>query len=384
MRYRRRVLVAVNCAGRYGRDAANGIFEYAEKHTQWEMQFDGMSNLPGSLHRMRRILREWRPHGVIGQILHGDFPAAIRRAGVAAVNISNLWSCPFSTVASENEATGRAVAGHLLDQKLQHFGFASRLRFSQDIAAQTFAKQIQSHGFECHIFRPSAVRIWEDSDYSRLRRWLRGLPRPIGIMATDDHRGREVIEACVSLKLRVPDDVAVIGAINDPLICSLCVPRLSSVDVPCRAIGFEAARMLQQIMSGKRPQTPVMLPPGEIIVRQSSDTLAVEDSDVASAVRFIREHACEGIDVTSVVNAVAISRRSLERRFLKELGRTPREEIIQTRVKRAKILLSESQMKVSHVGQACGFGRYMKFLRLFKQFTGMSPSVFRARALNHQ
>ena len=86
-------------------------------------------------------------------------------------------------------------------------------------------------------------------------------------------------------------DVAVIGAINDPLVCSLCVPRLSSIDVPCRAIGFEAARMLQQLMSGKRPQAPLLLPPGEIVVRQSSDTLSVADTDIASAVRFIREHA---------------------------------------------------------------------------------------------
>jgi LacI family transcriptional regulator len=376
---KKRVIVAVLNNGIYGRDAARGIYQYAASHGNWQIQFDGASNYPGSISRLRRMIRAWKPHGIVGQILHGDLPAAIKSAGMRAVSISDGNKQTFPTVTWDAEATGRVVARYFVDQTMPNFAYAGRSTIATDAMALSFMAELKLHDFECDVFRPGDAQ-WQDNDYERLRKWLRSLPKPVGIMASDDYRAREISEACIGLGLKVPDDIAIVGVMNDPMLCSLTVPLLSSVSIPARQIGHEAARMLDQMMHGKRvPKQLTALVPSGIVTRQSSDVVAVSDPDLNNAVRFIREHACDPIDVSDVVKAIALSRRTLERKFLQELGRTPREEIIRIRISRAKTLLIDSTLKIADISRTCGFGRHIKFPRLFKHFVGKSPSEYRAQ-----
>jgi len=67
-------------------------------------------------------------------------------------------------------------------------------------------------------------------------------------MACDDVRARHVLEACRSLGLRVPHEVAVIGVDDDEFVCELSDPPLSSVAQAARRVGHEAARLLDRLM----------------------------------------------------------------------------------------------------------------------------------------
>ena len=181
--------------------------------------------------------------------------------------------------------------------------------------------------------------------------------------------------------MAVPDEVAVVGVDNDGLLCELSDPPLSSVEPDARRTGYTAAEILDRLMRGRRvPVLSHRIPPIGVVTRQSSDTMAVGDADVAEAVRFIRENACSGISVKDVLQRVPLSRRALETRFVKAVGRTPHAEVERVRLERAKHLLLATELPVYEVARRTGF-RYQEYLSVaFRRYAGVSPTQFRKDA----
>jgi LacI family transcriptional regulator len=211
-----------------------------------------------------------------------------------------------------------------------------------------------------------------------LAAWVRSLPKPAGVFCCYDIRGRQILEACRSINLRVPDDVAVIGVDNDQVLCELAEPPLSSVIPDTRRTGYLAAQLLEKLMSGRAVQpTMNLVEPLGIATRQSTDVLAIEDQEVSAAVQFIRNHACEGITVDRVLDAVPISRRMLERRFKRIVGRTPHDEIVRVQVERARQMLRGTDLPLKTIAERIGLrhGEYLSVL--FKRATGIAPGAYR-------
>ena len=89
-------------------------------------------------------------------------------------------------------------------------------------------------------------------------------------------------------------------------------------------------------MKGEKPsQNEFLIPPQGITLRESSDTLAVEDPIVVRALQMIREQACEGISVQQLIDELQISRSSLERRFQKSIRHSPQNEIRRVQFKKS-------------------------------------------------
>ena len=190
--------------------------------------------------------------------------------------------------------------------------------------------------------------------------------------------GRDLLEACRVANLSVPYEVAVLGGDFDELLCDAASPPLSGIVVPSEQIGHDAAQMLDRMMHrGKPPKEPVLVPPTGIVEKRSTDTLAIEDADVAQVLAFIRNRACQGIQVNDILRAVPLSRRSIERRFAEVLGRTPSEEIRRIRMAKAKNLLAETSMSMQAIADACGYGTYNYLTRVFTKENRMTPREFR-------
>lgn len=216
-----------------------------------------------------------------------------------------------------------------------------------------------------------------------LQRWVQSLPKPVGIFACHDVWGLQVVEACRLAELRVPEDVAIIGVDNDDLLCELARPSLSSVAVPAERIGYEAAALLERLLRrAKPPRQPILIPSSGIVARQSSDVLALRDSDVAAAVRFIRDHAHQPLCVADVLREVPVGRRSLERRFRAALNRGLWEEIRRVHMDRAKQLLATTVQPVAEVADKAGFSDVQQLSRVFRQETGLTPSAYRRQFHN--
>ena len=210
--------------------------------------------------------------------------------------------------------------------------------------------------------------------------WLKPLPKPIGILTWTTNCGREVINACRKADLLIPEQIAVLAADEDELLCELCNPPLSGIALTSERIGYEAAATLDRLMKGRRPtENLILIEPTGVISRQSTDTLAIDDVDVAHTVAFIRNHAGDQIQVEDVLRNVAVSRSQLERRFQEILGRTPAAEIRRVHLERAKRLLEETDMTIPKIAFASGFGSREYLAYVFKFETGLTPREYRSR-----
>jgi LacI family transcriptional regulator len=220
---------------------------------------------------------------------------------------------------------------------------------------------------------------WTD-DIERMTTWLKSLAKPVGVMCCSDYAAMHLTWACAQMGFLVPQQVAVVGVDNDDIQSAISRTPLSSVVLPARQIGRQAAALLDTLLKGARPpDAPILLDPIALITRHSSDVFIVKDPQITRALQFIRDHACESIDVSDIVANVSMSRRSLERAFLKTLNLTPRDQILRVRIERAKSLLAETQWKVEVIALKAGFCHHQTFARLFKRLTDMTPLEYRQK-----
>jgi LacI family transcriptional regulator len=218
---------------------------------------------------------------------------------------------------------------------------------------------------------------WEDA----MVRWLRLLPKPVGLMACNDLRAHQVIMACDESRLAVPEEVAVIGVDNDEAICGLSRPPLSSVEQNPEKVGYEAAALLDRLMQGETlPGERIIVEPRGVVARQSTDVVAVADADLAATLHYIRERACNGLTVEDLVARMAVSRRTLERRFMTILGRSPKDEIARVQLGHVKRLLDMTDYPLAKIAQLTGFCYVESMCVLFKKTMGVTPGQYRGQS----
>ena len=220
-------------------------------------------------------------------------------------------------------------------------------------------------------------REWPQSQ-QHLVIWLAGLPRPIGVFASNDQRGRHVLDAARLAGLRVPEDLAVIGVDNDEMLCEVPTPSLSSVALNLERIGFEGAQLLDRLMAGQSvPAEPILVEPHGVIARGSTDVLAIDDQLVVDAVRYIRSNVHRPIQVGDVLQQVAVSRKTLEVRFQQALGSTPHAEIQRVRLDRVKQLLVQTDWPLKKIAAQCGFTYAENLHGVFQKQLQMTPKQYR-------
>jgi LacI family transcriptional regulator len=222
-----------------------------------------------------------------------------------------------------------------------------------------------------------------DAEYSELglSDWVRRLPKPVAIFACNDVRARQVLVSCGNTGFRVPDDVAVLGVDNDEVICDLSSPPLSSVEPNTWQIGYTGAALLDKLMAGGSvAQQRVLISPQRVQVRRSTDVVAVEDPEVAAGLGYIQDNACRGICVSDVASTLSVSRTTLDRRFHRCLGRSPKDEIDRVRIDRARLLLDVTDYKIRVVASMAGYRSASQFVNAFKRITGCTPGMHRDRS----
>ena len=299
-----------------------------------------------------------------------------------------LPNAGFPSVRSDEAAVGRLAANHLLDRNLPHFGYCG-LNGTEwsDKRRASFELYVAKAGFSCHVYQnaSSALRHSRVDDQEHgtrherhLQRWLESLPKPVGIMACNDVRGREILNACRRLHLPVPDAVAVIGVDRDEVLCELAHIPLSSVILNSQRIGFEAAALLDRMMAGEiAPRETVLIEPTGVATRRSTDFFSVADPNLSKALGFIREHAYERISIDAVAAHAGVSRSVLQRRFRAIFHETVHDAIMRLRLNRACELLRLTDMSQMEVSEKSGFKHCEYMGAVFRARVGKTPAQYR-------
>jgi LacI family transcriptional regulator len=377
----RKVALLIETSNRYGRDLLYGVRDWMRESERWAIRFTEQ----GRRAPLPTWLKDWQGDGIIARVDSPQIAAALRRTRLPVVDVSaERFSSEFSRVSIDNGAVARLAAEHLATKGFLDFAYCGDRRFlwSRQRGVE-FRRCLAEKGRRCVDFGEPAgtAKPGSDAEIRAIARWLKGLPKPVGVFACYDGRALQVLEACQLLGLHVPDQVAVLGVDNDELVCDLANPPLSSVQPNARRSGYEAAALLARLMGGeKKAVAPThQVQPVRVVERQSTDVVAVADVKVAAALKFIRLHACEGMDVGDVLRAVPMSRTRLEQKFKALLGHSPHRQLVQQRIARAKHLLAESKIAISEVAEQAGFDNASYLSVAFRRETGLSPFAYRAK-----
>lgn len=380
---KRHVALIIETSSNYGRDLLAGIVRYMRMHDRWSVfleQRDLFKQPP-------RWLNKWQGDGIISRATTPRLLDAISDTGVPFVELTDRkGDVEFSQIRSDDAAIGKMGAEHLLERGFKRFGYCGyKGEAWSKRREESFVKTIdQKSSGSCSLYNSTwqgrGARNWEDEQRCIIE-WLQTLTPPFAVMACNDIRGRQIIDACSELDLAVPEQVVVVGVDDDELLCRMCSPPLSSVIPNAQAVGFCAAEVLASLMDGKSPASEVQLiKPLGVATRQSTDAVAIDDPDIAAALRYIREYACRGITVAEVVRDNSVSRSTLERQVRKYLGRTPQEEIRFVQIKRARELLISTDLSAEQIAPLCGFEHPEYLHVVFKRVTGTTIGVFRKQA----
>jgi LacI family transcriptional regulator len=286
-----------------------------------------------------------------------------------------------ANILTNGRRIGTMAAEHLLDRGFRHFAYCGFDDIFWSVErSESFSKRVAKAAFQTYVYkqpRLAVQRLWENEQIF-MADWLKSLPKPVGLMACNDDRGQQVIDACKLAGLRIPEEVAIIAVDNDELVCGLTNPPLSSIALNFVRAGYGSAELLDKLMTGKkRRRESVLVPATHIVTRQSTDILAIEDPEVVDAVRYIRQHVKEPIQVSDVTRVTSLSRRSLERRFRAIFGRSIHDEIRRVRTEQVARMLVDTNLPVSQIAFELGFPGVEHIARQFRKEKAITPLAYR-------
>jgi LacI family transcriptional regulator len=379
----RQVAVIVDSQKAYHRKIIRGIAAFVHEVGNWSVYIEEepLDKLPD--------LNNWEGDGIILSFWINSLSKAACKPKLPTVGIEGRgpyydpkWNVPsFNT---DDLAIGRMGAMHLIERGFTRLAFCGYppnpyLPWSEERAAG-FQEYAREQGLPCalHTGRRTTVRKWINVQHE-MTMWLESLEKPVGLMAANDARARHVLEACRAIGLRVPEDVAVLGVDNDEVICELTTPSLSSIEHGAGNLGYQAAALLEQLMSGKKVKKNFMtlVPPKEVVTRRSTDVLAIADTDVAAAMAYIHDNSCRPIRIADVVAAVGVSRSTLETKFKTVTGRTMHDEIRRLQIDCARSLLATTDLPIKQIALMAGFAHIHYMTTIFHQHTGWTPAEYR-------
>jgi len=371
-----RVILLIETSRAFGRGLLYGIARYSRLHGPWAFYRE-----PRGLETHIPRLKNWGADGIImrdsaanKELLELELPT------ITVIHGSTVQT-RLPSVITDSKKISQLAVEHLLERGFRSFAFCGfKGSYWSDEREKYFMDILSDAGYQPSIYKqpqPKKIETWL-SEQRRIASWLSSLPKPLGVMACNDDRGHHVLEACKVARLRVPEEVAVVGADDDALICDLCDPPLTSVVLDTEKAGFAAAELLDRLMNGEslRGQR-IVVNPSFVRGRQSTDITAINDAEVVKAIHFIRKNARNRINVDEVVKSTSLGRRSLETRFKRALNRSIQQEIRRKRAELIEQMLVETDMTISEIVEQYDFSDAEHIARYFRKERGVGLRDFR-------
>jgi len=383
-----RVILLISTARSYERGILRGICQYTKLKGPWVVY-----------HPLHVYLEPKRHKDLLDQMVAFEADGIIMREQCRSEDNDTILKMKIPTIVSpftnnrrfsrlpllraDSDEVGKTGAQYLIDHGYHAFGFCGypTMPWSKQ-RGHAFCQSVSDVGCDTFVYRSgsnSTLNTSED-ELSLLVDWLHGLQKPIGIMACNDDRARQLCEACKVAGYNIPDEIGIMGVDNDEMVCSLNTPLLTSIALNTEKCGYQAAQLLDEwIQTKKKPKQTISLVPTHVVSRQSTDIIHIEDPAVAQAIRFIRDYSARPINVADVLNAVSVSLRTLQYRFHKVLGRTIHEEITRARMERVAQMLVQTDLSIKKIAIDLGYSGPKHIARVFRHEKGMTLAEFRTK-----
>ncbi len=359
-----------------------GILHFERTHRIWEPFHDDEGRAEFDPQWLRS--RAWK--GIISRHTTPEFARTCRELGIPLVDLNDSPPIPgVPKIRPDNRGLGKLAAGHFLERGFRSFAFCGYANCGWAAERRDgFLEALRLAGHDCQVYDISysedPLPSWDTRNLASLGVWLGGLPRPTALLACNDYRAQQVIYAAHHVGLQVPEDVAVLGINNDTVRCELTTPPLSSVATNGFQAGYHAADCLARLMSGRPVESMDQRIEGlGVVTRHSTDITAIDDKTVATALAYIREHACRGVSVDEVLKHSFTSRSLLEKKFRRFIGRSPQAEIRRVQVARIRQLLVETDLPLKEIADLTGFEHVEYLCVVFKRIAGEPPGSYRKR-----
>jgi LacI family transcriptional regulator len=376
-----RIAILVETSLASGRQILAGISHFLKERN--DISVFHHSGQLGQMHPDSLI--DWEGDGIIARVVDQSIADLLHATGLPTVDVlGNVPKSDFPLVKTDNHAIGSMVAEQFIQNGYRNFGLIGLGQESWSLEReQAFfktASQINKTPHSLHLKSTDSEAVHISHSLSALRDWLPRLPKPIGILATSDQFAPLLFEAAHELKIRIPEDISIIGVDNDAPYCDLCRPALSSVDPNHEEVGYQAAELLEQLLAGKTPSAQaIKVRPNMIHLRRSSSSLAVDDPQLCKAMEYIRLKACQGICIDEIAQYCGLSRSVLQRRFRAQINRTVGESILNEKLSRAKELIHAGNLSMQRVAELSGLNSQEYMSQVFRKYFKQSPKQFRSK-----
>ena len=374
----KRIALLIETSTSYGRTLIRGILQYANVASSWIFY-----NEPRGFGDAVPVLSKQNIDGIIMRDTPENMPLLDMKIPTV-VSIRYEKSIPgVPNIISDSNEIGIMAAKYLQEKGFTTFAFCGfdNMPWSKE-REQAFIAAIPKNS-NTYIYRKKQEKPNYDKQLQDIANWLTELPKPVGLMACNDVRGANIIEACKLAGVKVPQEVSILGVNNDDMICEMASPPLSSISLNIAKAGYEAAKTLDRLLKGKldNPQN-IIIKPETVVNRTSTDIFAINDPFVADALHYISRNSKLNIQVDDVANAVGINRRSLERKFRQVLKKTVYDEIKRVRISVMSKMLTETDISIAEIAYNMDFNDANHIARYFKAVTGISPAQYRKDTAN--
>jgi LacI family transcriptional regulator len=379
---KKKVFIHLDSGRGFSRELLRGIYEYNNKLTHWGIIFQSAYYLnPDDFSRVNlSMIRAHQPDGCI--LAYCKNIKDLKKMNIPVIqttSINKTESIPY--VMGNYDADGKMAVEYLLSLGFKNMGFfgVNKLSWSKGRCYST-KKYCDIYNVNLFIFNheTNLENITYKSHFNKLLKWLKSLPKPIGILACNDDFGQILINACSMAGIKVPYEIAVLGVDNDELICNITFPNMSSISRNLIQTASDICSLLSKMMDGEKLSSNIInTEPEGVVVRQSTDTIASDDQEVIKAIMFIRKNSHLPITVEQVVNETTIGKRRLYTRFKNVTGHSIHHEIQYTKLQRFKKLLKDSNQSIAEIAYQLGFEDVTHVSRWFHSLEGISPTQWK-------
>ena len=373
----KKIILLLETSRTFGRELIMGIVRYSKLNRSWSFYKE-----PNDLKSSIPNLKNWKPDGIIMRdtVITND----LLKLKIPTIFAPHFICYPknIPIIITDSFSIAKMASSHFIEKGFKNLAYCGYQGIVWSEERKYYFNQFNSEcGLRTHNYEPSKKIKLDDWDKEQqlVSRWIKSLPKPVGIFACNDDRGQHILELCKLLRLKVPEEVAVLGVDNDPMVCEFGDPPLSSIALNTESAGFEVAKLLDKMMKSRKKisNEQIIVTSSNVVQRQSTDILAMVDEDVKLAIKYIKDNSNNIIFIKDVVDAVGIGRKALQKKFKDAIHRSIYSEIQQIRSESISKMLIETNLSISQIASLFNFTDVEHISRFFKKEKGIGMREFR-------